>query len=779
MSRILRGVWSRRGPLATLAAMTAVVVAGTVATLALARATDTTALVVAPLLLLAVVAIPAIGAEVAESRREEVALARLRGIGGLRLGSMILAEPAMSVLVGVLAGIPAGRGVAGLLAVRWDGDAADQVALTSQIMTRALLVALAGLVVAGISALRALREPLAGQLRARNRPRAATTLAIFGTLVVVIGAGVAVQRSRVDVDGDPDVLIQLAPALVGLACALAAGWVVGRVGRVGAVATASSGFVPFLAMRRLGRSGDLVAGVRLVIAAAVVGGLALSASASVAGWLDEQARTSAGAEWAVPTEADVDETVALTEELDPEGEHLMAALVVPEESRLSERRAFVDTRRFEAVSGEFYAGTRLAVDGLADLRTADLSEWTFTSSSLKFGMVATVQEAPEPSPTVQSTQGVEVNVVYQTRRGTTREARTIFFLRTQGARADGQVRLPGCAEGCRLVTIEVARLRVGAWFRRYDTTPFEVLVDTLTLEGRDLTQQPWWAPAEVTFADYPAEKFDPSRPVTATAQGLLLRPLPSGNLDLSPGSQTLPVLVAGTTPEQVADPSSRYLIPDVRRSVEALPFVGTEGFLADLSTATIGARHRVPSSEMWVLADEDTPSDMLAAVAEATGGEPRQWVEVSESLKVTSGAAISLTHGTTAVACGLVAFLALAAGAARTARSQRREVASYRLLGVDLGRVRGAGRLEVGMLAGLTATFVAAGVWLVVRLLLDGGALVSLTPAQLVPDPSPRWMTWLVPVLLAALAVALVGGASRRVRTDRTAPAVLREEESR
>lgn len=779
MSRILRGAWSRRGTLVTLAAMTAVVVAGTTAVVALARATSTTALVVVPLLLIGVVAVPAIGAEVAESRREEVGLARLRGVGGPRLWAMVLGEPALAVLAGLVVGVPAGWGAAVLLASRWDDSV--RVELGTGLVGLASGVALIGLVVAGGSAVRALREPLVGQLRARLRPRAATTSAVFGTLVVAVGAGVAVQRSRVDVDGDPDLLIQLAPALVGLTVAVVAGWLLQRVGRVGATATSSSGFAPFLAMRRLARSGDLLPGVRLVVAAAVVGGLALSASSAVAGWLAEQARTTSGAEWAVAADGEVDAAVALTEELDPDGEHLMAALVVPEEDRLAERRAYVDARRFAAVSGDFLAGTRLDIAGIADLRSQDLADWTFTGSELRLGVVATVQQAVRPSRRVVSTQGLDVTASYVTADGSTKDARGAAILPAQGDRADLTLRTRGCAEGCRLVSIELTRLFMGGgWYTRFDTTPFEVLVDRLELGGRDVLTQDWWAPADAgAFTDYPPEEFDPSRPVTATPEGLALRPIPSGPLELYPGSAELPVLVAGPVPEQVGDPSSRYLVPDVRGQVDALPLVGAAGALADLSTATVGSGHRIPSSELWVLADADTPDDVLDAVATATGHEPRRWSEVEESLKLSSGAATTLTHGTTAVACGLVALLALAAGAARTSRQQRREVASYRLLGVDLAAVRSAGRLEVGALAALSGAFVALGVWLAVRLLLEGATLVALVPAQLVPQTDRQWVGWLVPVLVAVLAVALVGGLARRVRREATAPAVLREEESR
>ena len=49
--------------------------------------------------------------------------------------------------------------------------------------------------------------------------------------------------------------------------------------------------------------------------------------------------------------------MALTRELDPDGQWLMAAVLIPGEGSLPARRAFVDTARYDAVVGDFLAGT--------------------------------------------------------------------------------------------------------------------------------------------------------------------------------------------------------------------------------------------------------------------------------------------------------------------------------------------------------------------------------------------------------------------------------------
>ena len=108
MTRLVRGAWSRRGALATLVAMTAVVVGGAVGVLGFAAAAGTSRLLAAPLLLLGAVAVPSIGAELAAARREEIGLARLRGIHGARLWRFLLLEPLGAIVVGTALGVALG-----------------------------------------------------------------------------------------------------------------------------------------------------------------------------------------------------------------------------------------------------------------------------------------------------------------------------------------------------------------------------------------------------------------------------------------------------------------------------------------------------------------------------------------------------------------------------------------------------------------------------------------------------------------------------------------------
>ena len=88
--------------------MTTVVVGGAVMVLQFAEAAGLSRWLAAPLLLLGAVAVPSIGAELAVARREEIGLARLRGIHGVRLWRFLLFEPLLAIVLGTGVGLAVG-----------------------------------------------------------------------------------------------------------------------------------------------------------------------------------------------------------------------------------------------------------------------------------------------------------------------------------------------------------------------------------------------------------------------------------------------------------------------------------------------------------------------------------------------------------------------------------------------------------------------------------------------------------------------------------------------
>ncbi|GAB3016139.1 hypothetical protein GCM10011376_04640 [Nocardioides flavus (ex Wang et al. 2016)] len=792
MSRVLRGAWSRRGALTTLVLMTAVVVGGAVTVLQFAEAAGTSPWLTAPLLLLGAVAVPSIGAELAVARREEVGLARLRGIHGTRLWRFLLVEPALAIVVGTLLGLALGAAGTVLATGTWLDEAAP--ALGRPALLASGIIAGAGLVIVGLSAGAALREPLAVQVSARRRPRRATTLAAFLSVLVLVGAGVAAYRSR-SADGEPDLVVLLGPALVGLALGQVAIWVVRLAARGLTPVTERRGLGAFLATRRLARADDLVTPMRLVVAAAVVGALALSGAVAVGQWTEEQAAVE------VPGARTIDATalgavgaVDLTEQVDPQGRHLLATAIVRNESRLAERRAYVDAARWDTVVGDFYDDTaaRAASDavgrldtGLAPVQvTGDRVELTI--SGLEVPGVRTFRGRDE-SFRVGGGR-VELTLGFVGADNSSGAATVDLDVPADGRSVSRSVRVRACAAGCVVTGLSVARAGDGV----FDASDFVVLVEELAVGDDDLLAEAWRAdPASVQAAvdNRFIRSYEPPEVVAVNRpDGLQLALLPAVPLELGPdlGPTEVPVLVADGGSDGGSDEAPQALdlggddrATEVLGVARSMPLVGTVGTLADIRTSAVGSGPTVPAAEVQVVAAPGTPRSVLDEVAAATGTEWRTRQAVRESLGDRFGGAQSVAYALTALACALVALLALGAGVARHLRDYRRDVASLRVLGISTGTARRAGRAELVSLTVLVVASVVAGGWLAVTLLLDGLPLLSIPVAGLDLDTAPHAWALALPALLGAAAVVLVGGRARAVRAATTRPSLLREEEGR
>ena len=777
MTRTLRGAWSRRGALATLVAMTAVVVSGTVTVLGFAAAADTSRLLTAPLLLLGAVAVPSIGRELALARREEIGLARLRGIRGIRLGRFLLVEPLIAVVVGTLLGVALG-GAATVLATRtWLGEAAPPLGGTAVLAAVATAVGGLGIVVAGSVA--ALREPLATQVATTLRPRRATTLMAFLSVLVLVGAAVAAYRSREATTADPDALVLIGPALVGLALGQATIWVLRLLARGATGSTGSRGLASFLAARRLARADDLVTPLRLLVAAAVVGVMALTGASAVSDWTDTEARIAAAGPVVVPAGESALGALTLTRELDPDGRYLMATATVGNEDRLAERRGYLDASRFEAVAGDFYAGTpaqaaAAAVPGLA----TDAPDLAVVAD--RFTVTARIAYAGE------SSRALAVRVDYVTGQNFASSTQVELPLGRSGVTVTRSARVPDCDRGCQLTGMAVTRVfKPSESFLDYDPDLLRSLLTRVDLGEADLLQGAW-QPDLASIKSSQSRRFVPgiddfTRVSVNRADGLEVTALPEGDLDLQmvSASAPLPVLAAGAEPAAPLDLSGDDRKPALVGTYSALPLVGSVGELTDLPGSSIGSGPTVPSADVEIVVADDAPASLLADVTAATGTSPRTLDDVRRDIGDAAGADQARGYLLMAAACALVALLALAAGVARHRRGYRRDVASLRVLGIGLGTARRAGRAELAALAALVVVSIVAGGWLVVVLLLDGLPLISPSAAAQPLDTSPSWLLLAVPGIAAALAVLLVGGRARAVRTTTTQPSMLRDGETR
>ena len=752
----LRGAWSRRATLLPLLLLITVVVAGTVTVVGLAGRAGVSALLAAPLLLIGAVAVPAAGRELAAERRPEIALARVRGLSGGELYLRMAVEPLIVLVLGAGAGLllgMTGSSIAGRILL----DDPTGLPGVSALVAGAGIV-LAGLVGVLLGMAGALREPLADQVSIASRPRHAQLGAVFATVLVFVGAAVAVYRSG-STGSDPDLVVLAGPALVGLVAGQVAVWLILAGARIAVARTTQASPAGFLAARRLARVSGATHAVRLVVAAAVVAALALTGATQIDDWTEDTARLRAGGPVQVVVEADALEALALTRELDPEGRWLMAAVLVPGEGSASARRAFVDTERYDAVVGDFFAGTAAAgVSGQIDALGAGRVEMATGDrvSVTVQGVSARQSGAMRP----------RVVVRYLDQTGAPRTARVSARLDLDGTAATAATRVVGCSGGCTLTAVTLARSP--------GDTSLPWVLSALEFAGVDALSGDW-RPVE------PDSFGQPGGPL-AVDGGLLarssLRPLTA--LPEAGGAE-VPVLAtdsvdwAGNEPQLDSTGGDERSAQVVER-LPALPLVEADGLLADLQRSAMGAPPTVPAASVLVLARTDTPADLLVDLVERAGHEASTLAQADRATEAETGAAQAGIYALTAFFCLVVALLALIAATARQRSSWRHEVAALRVIGLPIAWLRRSGRIEVLWLAVAAVLVSSLGAVVAVRLLLADLPLVAV-PVHSVPL---RIGVQTGPVVLAAVAAAVVVavayGRSRRTVPDRTRPEILREE---
>lgn len=763
MIRTLRGAWSRRGTLLPLFLLTTVVVAGVVTVLSFARDAGTSSAVAVPLLLLGLVAVPSTGRELASARRGEIALARLRGLTGGQLHAVLAVEPLLVLLAGSLLGVGLGLAVTAIAGAAWiTGGGSATLDVT-------VLPWVAGIVLVGLAAVlvgmaQQLREPLNLQVRSQERPSKASFGAVFWNVLVLVAAAVAVYRASVSDSADPDWLVLAGPALVGLAVGQVAVWLVRLAAGAAVGASAGRGLSGFLATRRLARVADAASSLRLVVAAAVVAAVAATGAQQVADWSEDTARLRAGAPVQVPFEGDVTQALALTRELDPEGEHLMAAAYVPGEGSVPARRVFLDTARYDAVVGDFLAGTASA--GLAR-HLAALVEAEGVTLATGDRLEVTVRGV---SRRLEGTLRPRVTVSYTDDSGANRSATVSLDIDRTGEPATATAPVAGCAGGC---TVTGLRLQ-----HRSGDALLPYVVTQIDFAGTDALAPTWRSTS-------PAAGFGVPGGPEAVDDGLLAI-AGQDTQTAAPEAVTgprAPVLATDTAswdgPPLLDSPGGDERPADVLGRLPALPLVQADGVLADLPLAAAGAPPTVPAAEVMVLADADAPQSLLDQVVAAGGGTPLTVEDVEDDVAREVGAVQAQSYALMAGFCLAVAVLVATSTVARQRAAHSREVAALRLLGVPRRTIRGSARLELSVLAVGAVAAAALGGLLAVRLLLRHLSLVTLpqhtAPLEIGIAVAPLALA----AVAAAVLVALVSGRGRAVGADLGRPALLREEGAR
>ncbi len=771
MGHLLRGIGARLPQAAMLVVLVAVITAGCQAVVVLCELTGTPVAAAGPLLVLGVVAVAIQAGGEARSRRHEIALAQIRGRSGWRLHVYYLSEPMLLVAVGAGLGVFAGRVVATRAAHDWLGDdgAVDVSRVGWSAVGVSVIAVLASIVV---GSWQTVHRPLIEQLDTSHRPRPSGTPALFGQIVVLVGATIAAYQAARGGPGRDDWRglgspALLAPVLIGLATVQVGAWFVGWLAVLASRHRATSSAIGrFLAVRRLARRSDTVVGTRLVVAAAVVSAVTFTASSSVTDWRDESTRLQFGGPLRYDVEAGSLTAYELSQQLDPEGHWLMAAVAAPDEST-TYRRSFADMARWERVVGSFYAGTSAgSLGGYADVLRRGDPVTLATGSDLVVSF---------RTRSLRGTHDVSVSARYVNEVGEAAQivAQVPDEARARGATTTETVRTPGCDSGCVLndITVDASRLADGSR---------AVVISRLAFAGLDVLAGERWT--------------------TDPRSYLKARHVDGGlSVDTKPGASTdVAQLVADTADQPLVVVVTEHFTPgtegartvgysvdgqahrtDIVGTVEAIPFIGRQGTLIDLPRALNWAGTSAVVTESMILGRSDTPAAVLHDL-EATGQVSKQLTFSDAMTRSTATEAqVVRLYGLMSAFAALIALLCLLTSVRAQRADRRQEAACLRVAGVGTRSISNAQGVEAFILAALAFVAVVFAGWLASTVSLGSLALVPSSEFLPVLRADARPTEFLV---VAAAAAVLVGGVTYvafSAVARSSPPSMLRAEDGR
>lgn len=757
MNRLWRALRARPALHVALGGLVAVLVAEVLLAPRIGSSSGVPTLLALPVLLLALFALPVAGAELAATRRVELAVARLRGVRGWGYARLVAGEPLLTIVLGAVVGLVVSLGVAA------PRSAAGWASLA------VLVVGALALVVAGSWG--RLREPLGSALQQpapRTRPGRAGPMDTVLTALVFAGALVAVYDGLWGGSG-AGWLRFAAPALIGLAAGQVAVWVVRGLARL--LTLYPGGLAWGLAARRLARTDTGLGAVRLLVAAGVTAVVALTGLRAAHDWVQDVGRIEAGAPVVMPFDGDGDQVLAATRRADPDGRWLMAGVRLFSDPRAQSRQALLDTSRYPRVVGDFLAGTEAAAGSraVAGLAAAGDTGTGTTTTTRRWSMTAVGEASADRAL-------VTVWVSYRGDNGSAQLSTDLVVAPRGSVRRTGH--LADCRRGCEVTGLQVEQAPYcrGGSVAGGDCPRPRFRFSRFDLGGVDLVGLPWTV--------VPRDDGERSGSARQTPRGLRIRLDRDGHLELDLGTSTLvPALVTrgidwGDDGPSVRDPGGDQLAAHVLASYDALPLVGAAGSVTDLPSLLAHSAPLVPAGEAIVLARSDTPPQVLAALTRLGAGPPVGYQEVASQVAATAHADRARGYALLALGCLLVGPLVALLSFSRVRTERDHEHAALRLLRVPVTALRRATWWELAFLAGIAAAAVLVGGVLAVSALLPGLRLLSVGTDQPPVDTGWDWPVLAACTVGTAILVVGVGVLARRVDAVRTAPALLREAES-
>lgn len=681
----------------------------------------------------------------ADLRLPELALASLRGLTRRQLWRLGLSEPVAILLISLPVGAALGVGLA-LGLVRWWLVPGLPLPLPAASLFTGLGVVLASLLVAVLAVGLVLRSSLAEQLTGVRRPRASGRAMVI-VQIVLVAAAAAVLVSKLTGGGpsDPDATDLVLPVLLAVVAgvaatrgtALFAGWWTTARARTRSL----PGFVAARAISRRQEGTLVILPVTAAIAICVFGA---GVYQSAADWRASVAATSAPADQVWTSPLPLNQTVALTRELDPAGDHLMAVSTI---STLGPTYVVMDTTRLERVA----AWQNQWTPGLSAAEVAD---------GLGLRAEVPIVTGRQVGLTVDNRAEVEGDDLHvRLRLDVVGDRPHFVFLGPfpQGETTTRSLPAPYCRDGCRFDGMTLGG--PAALQRPINGT---VEISDLTVDGEplpDAMSGAGWGIAPQASARELINRVEPS------GDSLVVEVGSGGSeaiVQLTPGDipRELPVLQGVDAPEGTQEgafgsTSATEFPSDPIGTAASVPFLGPSGVLIDYTMLTTDRQIYPQDVPVHVLVDDDTPEQVLDGLRDRGASVSTTLDGVQRTLDQGAYALALRLYAVVAVLVLVMALAGLFVSTAVQLPSRRRDAASLRVVGVPRRSVMSAVVRELGIVLGTTAVAgLVAGTlaqYVVLRTVTLGVVDTVQTPALVAV------IDWQRLVLLAAAAALVLG----------------------
>ncbi len=700
----------------------------------------------------------------ADLRLPELALASLRGLPRRRMWALGLSEPLTLLLLSIPAGGVIGVGLA-LGLVRWWLVPGLPLPFPATAVLAGLLVALASIGVAVLAVGLVLRVSLSDQLTGVRRPQETSRTGLVVQLALVALA-VAVLASKLSAGkpGEPDVTDLVLPVLLAVVAGIAAT----RATAAGATwwtrarrrTRSLSGFVAARAISRRQEGTLVILPVTAAIAICVFGAGVYDSAGQ---WRASVAATAAPAPVVWTSPLPMNETVALTHELDPDGRWLMASsrlntlgptFTVVDAARLSRVASWQDqwTPGTSAAQIADEIGLKAVVPTVTGRRVGLTVDNQVDSSSDLFVRLRLDVPGDRPhfaflGPFGPGEGSDTVDAAY-CRKGCKLEAITV----------GGPAGLPVDMQGTlRIGSLEVdgapipGAIAGAGWVRSPDSSTSDA-VTGVAVQGDEL-----------------AVDLD-------SQGGQRIGQLSSGDIpDALPVVRGVDASTSAAAGSFAATSETEFAVDPVITS-ESVPFLGPSGLMIDYTMLTTDRTVYEQKAVVYVLARADTPAAVTRGLQDRGASVTSTLAGVQKTL---DQGAYALTLRLYAVVAVLVLLMALAGLFVSTAvqlPARRRDAASLRVVGVPRRSVMSAVVREFAVVLGGTALAgLAAGTlaqYVVLRTVTLGYVEDLSTPALIA---AVDWQRLVVLALITALVFGTVALASAALTVRGARGSTLRE----